>query len=239
MNEPLPHIPTEVYLDFLGRSIEIHWNYHAILMFSIWMVLVPFCVIAIRFFKPRPAKYGLTRKVAIRHAEWWWFSVHKIGLVIAVGLSLAGLAVAMVASGGFSGSVHATFGMTTIVLGCLQVISALFRGTHGGKYYNNADPEDPATWHGDHFDYTLRRRLFESYHKTSGYLTGIFAVGAVASGLMQYPMPVLAVLAALTPLFFVVLWIIFEFQGRHYDGYKAVYGPDPEFPRTKASRDLY
>jgi len=160
-------------------------------------------------------------------------------LVFAVGLSLAGLAVAMVASGGFSGSVHATFGMTTIVLGCLQVISALFRGTHGGKYYNNADPEDPATWHGDHFDYTLRRRLFESYHKTSGYLTGIFAVGAVASGLMQYPMPVLAVLAALTPLFFVVLWIIFEFQGRHYDGYKAVYGPDPEFPRTKASRDLY
>lgn len=27
MNEPVPHIPTEVYLGFLGRTIEIHWNY--------------------------------------------------------------------------------------------------------------------------------------------------------------------------------------------------------------------
>jgi len=238
MNEGQTHIPTEVYLDFLGRTIEIHWNYHAILMFSIWFVMVPICIITIRFFKPRPSEFGITTKIKLTNIRWWWFNVHKYGLFLAIGLSLAGVAVALVVSRGFSGSVHSIFGITTITLGCLQVITALFRGTHGGRYYNNADPDDPATWHGDHFDMTLRRRLFEAYHKNAGYLAGFFAIGAVASGLMQYHMPVLTGIALVMALAVFSAWIVFEFKGMKYDGYRAVFGINPEHPHNKARKDL-
>jgi hypothetical protein len=37
----------EVYLDLLGRTITVHWNYHAILMVAVWFVLVPICIITI------------------------------------------------------------------------------------------------------------------------------------------------------------------------------------------------
>lgn len=238
MNEGQSHIPTEVYLDFLGRTIEIHWNYHAILMFSIWFVMVPICIITIRFFKPRPSEFGITTKIKLTNIRWWWFNVHKYGLFLAIGLSLAGLAVALVVSGGFSGSVHSIFGITAITLGCLQVITALFRGTHGGRYYNNADPDDPSTWHGDHFDMTLRRRLFEAYHKNAGYLAGFFATGAVASGLMQYHMPVLTGIALVMALVLFAAWAVFEFKGMKYDGYRAVFGLNPEHPHNKARKDL-
>lgn len=41
MNVTQTHVPTEVHLDFLGRTVQIQWDYHAILMFVIWVVLVP------------------------------------------------------------------------------------------------------------------------------------------------------------------------------------------------------
>ena len=54
INQVEVHIPTEVHLDFLGQTIQIHWGYHALLMVGIWLVLVPICIITIRFGKPRP-----------------------------------------------------------------------------------------------------------------------------------------------------------------------------------------
>lgn len=238
MNEPQSHIPTEVYLDFLGQTIQIHWNYHAMLMVGIWFVLVPICIITIRYFKPRPSEFGIRTRIALTNIRWWWFNAHKYGLFLAIGLSLVGLAIALVVSKGFSGSVHSWFGLMTILMGCLQVVSALLRGTHGGRYYYTADPEDPATWHGDHFSMTPRRRMFEAYHKTSGYFTGFFAIGAAASGLMQFPIPWLAVSAILAVFVILAACIVFEHRGMKYDGYRAVFGINPEHPFNKARKDL-
>ena len=233
MSEKASHIPKEVYIDFLGRTIEIHWDYHAFLMAGIWMIMVPLCITVIRYGKPRPTEFGVRRRVSIRHVEWWWFNVHKYGLYAAVILSLGGLAVAITVSKGFSGSIHATLGMATIVAGCLQVVSGLFRGTHGGKYYHSADPNDPATWRGDHYSRTFRRRLFEAYHKTTGYFTLLFAVGAVGSGLMQYPMPIFAMVLMAVPIVFLGAWVWLEFIERRYDGYRAVHGYGLEHPYNK------
>jgi len=238
MGEAQSHIPTEVYLDFLGRTVEIHWSYHAVLMFGIWFVLVPLSIISIRYFKPKPSQRGITDKIKLTNISWWWFNVHQYVLYLAIGLSLAGLAVALTVSRGISGSVHSLFGIMTIVLGCLQVGSALLRGTHGGKYYYISDPDDPSTWHGDHFDMTPRRRRFESYHKTAGYFAGFFAVGAVASGLMQYPMPVLTVVMLAYVLVVFVLCIILEHKGLRYDTYRSVFGNDPDHPHNKSRKDL-
>ncbi len=233
MREPMEHIPREVYLGFLGRTIEIHWNYHALLMVGIWLIFVPLCITIIRYGKPRPTEFGLRRKVSFWHPEWWWFSVHKYGLYGAVLLSIAGVAVALVVSKGFSGSVHSIFGLLTVLLACIQVIAGMLRGTHGGKYYNKADLDDPSTWHGDHYSRTTRRRIFEAFHKTNGYFVLYCALGAIGSGLMQYPMPVLAKLVFLSPFLFLTAWVVLEFLERRYDGYRAVHGYGMEHPYNK------
>lgn len=149
-----------------------------------------------------------------------------------------GAVVALTVSRGFSGSVHSMFGLAAVILGCLQIVSAWLRGTHGGRYYLNADPDDPATWHGDHFDMPTRRRVFEAYHKTAGYFAGFFAVGAVASGLMQYPMPVLAGIILFTALVVLVLCVGFELKGLRYDGYRAAFGNNLDHLHNKARKDL-
>ena len=233
MFEKMPHIKEEVYIGILDRTIEVHWNYHAVLMVTIWLVLVPLFITIIRYGKPRPTEQGLRRQVHIRHIEWWWFSTHKYGLTLAVFLSLAGVAVALVVSGGFSGSVHAILGSTTVILGVIQLLAGMLRGTPGGKYYNKADPEDPSTHHGDHYSRTTRRRFFEAYHKTAGYFTLFCAVGAIGSGLMQYPMPVLAKIVFIIPFLFLAFWIVMEFFERRYDGYRAVHGYGMEHPYNK------
>ncbi len=227
------HIPHEVYFAFLDRTIEIHWNYHALLMSAIWVFLVPLCITIIRYGKPRPTEHGVRSKVSFWNKEWWWFSIHKYGLYTAVLLSLAGLFVALVVSQGFSGSVHSILGLLTIVMGCLQAVSGMLRGTHGGKFYYTAQPDDPQSWQGDHYSRTTRRRIFEAYHKTSGYFAVLFAIGAVGSGLMQYPMPVLAGILLGLPFAFLGVWVVLEYQERRYDGYRAVHGFGLEHPYNK------
>jgi hypothetical protein len=238
MNEIQTHIPTETYLDFLGQTIQIHWDYHAIFMVSIWFVLVPLCIVTIRFGKPKPTLNGIREEVRLTNLVWWWFSVHKFGLMLAVGLSLIGAAVALAVSHGFSGSLHSIFGLTTITLGCLQVVSGWFRGKHGGRNYFKAVPDDPSTWRGDHYDMTPRRRKFEAYHKTAGYFVFFFATGAVTSGLMQYRMPALAGVIVTITLVVLVVSIVLEYKGFRYDGYRAAHGYNLEHPFNKEREHL-
>lgn len=233
MNPVQHHIPTEVYLDFLGTTIPIHWNYHAILMVAVWFVVVPICILVIRFGKPRPTETGLHRKVSIRNIEWWWFSVHKYGLIVAVTFALAGAILAVTVSGGFSGSLHSIFGIGTIVLGCLQIMGGWLRGKHGGRNYYTARPDDPATWFGDHYNMTTRRRVFEAYHKTAGYFVFFFASGAVTTGLMQYPIPWLAEFIIAMVLVAFGLAIVLEYKGYRYDGYRAAHGYTMDAPFNK------
>ncbi len=228
-----PHIPTEFYVGFLGRTILVHWNYHALLMVAVWFVLVPICILVIRFGKPKPTLTGIRVKVSIRNPEWWWFSVHKYGLMFSIGLALAGALVAVTASGGFSGSLHSIFGLTTVTLGCLQIMGGWLRGKHGGKNYYTAMPDDPATWFGDHYNMTTRRRTFEAYHKTAGYFVYFFAAGAIASGLMQYPIPGLAEFIIAMVLLVFVASIVLEYKGYRYDGYRAAHGYTMDAPFNK------
>jgi hypothetical protein len=233
MNFAQPHIATEYHIALLDLTIPVHWNYHAFLMVAIWFVAVPICIIVIRFGKPRPTLTGLHRKVSIWHAEWWWFSVHKYGLIFAITMALAGAVVAVVVSGGYSGTLHSFFGVMTIVLGCLQIMGGWLRGNHGGKNYFTAKPDDPKTWFGDHYNMTPRRRKFEAYHKTAGYFVYFFASGAVLTGVIQYPIPWLAEFVIAMVLIAFVISIVLEYKGYRYDGYRAAHGYTMDAPFNK------
>lgn len=232
------NIPEEVYLEFLGRTVEIHWNYHAILMVTVWFVLVPIGIMSLRYFKPKPTKTGITAYRTIWRPEWIWFHIHQWGLNVAIFLSLAGMLVALVVSQGVSGSLHSIFGLATIGLGVLQGISAFFRGSHGGRYYEIADPENPKTWEGDHFSMTPRRRRMESFHKTAGFFTMLCAAAAVGSGLMQYPMPILTTVLVVVSVLLLGLAVWREHLGKRYDTYRAVFGNDPTHPYNKEREEL-
>lgn len=223
-------IPTEGRIPLLDITIPIHWDNHAILMFAIWFVLVPVAVILLRFGKIRPTPYGIPRGTP----KWAWpefpWSFHKYALYTAITLALAGAGFAMMLSGGFSGTLHAWFGLATILLGLGQAISAWFRGSHGGRKAPASDPEDRTTWDGDHFDMAPQRWWFEAYHKTSGYFALFSAGGAVATGLSQFWMPGIAIAFGGTVLAGLVASILLQGRGHNHDTYSSVYGYHPENP---------
>ncbi len=238
MHQIAPYVPKEVYLGFLGRTIEIHWDFHAYLMVFVWIFMVPLCILAIRFGKPRPTATGLHRKVAWYNPEWWWFTVHKYGLALAMTLSFAGGVVAVTVSKGFSGTVHSVFGILAVTLGVIQVLAGAVRGKHGGKNYYTAKPDDPATWFGDHYNMTTRRRIFEAYHKNAGYIAGWCALGAVGTGLMQYPMPWMLGIILFLLAVVAITAIVCDYIGIRYDGYRAAHGVDPEAPFNKERAEI-
>ncbi|MCP4383735.1 MAG: hypothetical protein GY798_20360 [Hyphomicrobiales bacterium] len=217
-------------MPFTSIIIDAHWNYHAMLMFFIWFMLMPLAIMSMRYLKPKPGPdYGIPA------ASTYFFSrMHIWGSYTAVCLTIAGAFVAILTVGGFSRSLHSYFGIGTLVFGCLQVVAAWFRGSHGGKYGHGADPDDPRTWHADHFDMTPKRQRFEAYHTTAGYFTLVMAAGAILTGLIQYWMP--NIMTAAVIIFFgcAVLAIIAEYRGMRYDTYRSVYGTHPDLPFNKA-----
>ena len=223
-------IPTEGHIPLLDITIPIHWENHALLMFGLWFVLVPFSVMLLRFGKIRPRIYGIPRGTP----KWAWpefpWSLHKHLLYAVIALALAGTGFAMLLSGGFSGTLHAWFGIATVLLGLLQGTSAWLRGSHGGRKDPGADPENRETWGGDHFDMKPRRWWFEAYHKTAGYFALFCAGGAVATGLSQFWITPIAIAFAGIVFAGLVLAVLLQGLGLKHDTYQSVYGMHPDHP---------
>ncbi len=85
---------------------------------------------------------------------------------------------------------------------------------------------------------TRRRRWFEAYHKTTGYFTIVVALGAVATGLQQFWMPVIAIFLGLVFVCLLALTVWLEGKGYRQDTYRSVYGNDAENPFNKAREGL-
>ncbi|AKS47761.1 hypothetical protein SAMN05444287_2582 [Octadecabacter temperatus] len=67
-----------------------------------------------------------------------------------------------------------------------------------------------------------------------GFFTMFLALGAVGSGLMLFHIPIL------TSLLFALLmiWVIYEYKGRRYDGYRVAHGYGLEHPHNKNREHL-
>lgn len=196
--------------------------WHGRLMVLAWSVLLPLGILVARFFKITPRQNWPDQ---LDNKLWWrsHLTLQYTGGVVML------LAVALIwQSAGLSGlSLHTSLGWIVVASTLSQLLSGLLRGTKGGPTAPAAD----GSLHGDHYDMTSRRKMFEALHKFIGYLALLLSVAAVATGfwLVNAPrwMPLLwgcwcVVLA--------IAWIVLQRHGRAIDTYQAIWGPDLKHP---------
>ena len=203
---------------------------HAGLMMVAWLVLLPAGAVVARFCKVT-ARQDWPR--VVDNQLWWW--LHRILQYAGVACALAGLVVAWHAAGGLDAGVpHVQAGLAVLVLAILQIVSTWFRGNKGGPTEIGADPQVPATWRGDHYDMTSRRRAFETWHKSAGWLSIVAAPVVVTLGLGLYGWPqaycgialLLVLLQAMA-----IAWLLRT--SRRIGTYQAIWGPDPVHPGNR------
>lgn len=197
--------------------------WHGAAMALAWLVLLPAGALVARFFKVRPRQaypYHLDDQV--------WWNLHRA--VQVAGAALVALA-AWWAWDALDGEIvwplaHVQFGVVAISLLLVQLLSPFFRGTKGGPTDHRADPYDPATWRGDHFDMTVRRRVFEFLHKKMGYIAMAVAACAAWTGIELAGLEdwwKAGIVAS--ALLFAGLFLWFTFKGRRVDTWQAIWGP--------------
>jgi hypothetical protein len=185
---------------------------HAGLMLTAWCLLVPSGVLIARYFK-------VTRQqdFPAELDNYFWWNWHRGLQYLGVALSTAGYG-AMVAINGFGfQTLHSKIGIVIVMLGWCQVISAWVRGSKGG-------PTD-TQMRGDHFDMTPRRRVFEIFHKSAGWIAVLGAVAAAETGIGLGGLSVYwhAGLVALA-LGYLATARYFHVQKRHVPTYVAIWG---------------
>lgn len=197
--------------------------WHARVMVLGWGILAPLAVLMARYFKVLPGQdwpRHLDSKV-------WWRS-HWIGQSLVIILALGALALILVSPQNTGQAVyHRLFGYAVLGLGFCQILSGLLRGSKGGPTSRAPD----GSLRGDHYDMTLHRRIFETYHKVFGYLILLFVVASIASGLWVANAPIwmwLTIAGWFAALLLAAA--ILERGGRAVNTYQAIWGPDPVHP---------
>lgn len=197
--------------------------WHGGLMVLAWFVLLPGGALIARFFKVLP---GQDFPAVLDSRAWW--RAHLLLQYAGSAVAAAALWIAWDALDGVWdwSEPHVLIGTAVMALCALQVGSGLLRGTKGGPTDTHADPADPTTWRGDHYDMTLRRRLFEGWHKRAGYAAFLLALPAAWLGLQLVGAPpwtgllLLAQAAA-----FVAVFAVLTRRGRRTDTWTAIWGP--------------
>jgi len=214
---------------------EILLASHAIIMAATWGVMVPVSLVITRFFKVMP---GQNYPQEINNS--FWMRTHRVMSTTVIFVATAGAGLAVWALGGISlASTHAQWGFAVVVLGWLQLFIALQRGTHGGPWglsrnVENILPRDQ--WFGDHYNMTLRRRIFEVVHIWTGYPTAIAGLVAVALGIDGYGLawPWQVAYGAWVLAILLAYWK-FTRDRRRVPTYQSIWGLAPEHP---GNRDL-
>jgi len=215
------------------------WAWHGRLMVLAGAVLFPIGVMLARYYK------------VTRRQRWpeeldnrFWWNGHRLTQYLGIGLmtGAAGIIWTTCPDGDSSGwscsadriTRHELAGLAALAAGWLQVVLGLARGSKGGPTDRHADPDDPDTWRGDHYDMTPRRIRFEWTHKLLGYLALVLALIAIVTGLVHADAPRWMFLALAVWWTGLLAWAVrMQRQGRNIDTYQAIWGPDPGHPGAK------
>ncbi|MGI9522310.1 MAG: cytochrome b561 domain-containing protein [Hyphomicrobiaceae bacterium] len=211
-----------------AHDVNFYQAWHGRLMVLAWAILFPVGVLAARFFKVLPRQDWPTQL----DNPLWWHTHRATQYLGGVAVLAAMLLLAIAPKGAEVTPTHTQLGWTVIVICVVQFISAWLRGTKGGP----TAPAPDGSLSGDHFDMTVRRRLFEYVHKILGYIVIVIAFGATVSGLWSAN-------AAVWMWCLIVLWwvaisfifIVLQTQRGAFDTYQAIWGPDQELPGNRAT----
>ena len=213
--------------------------WHGRLMVLAWGVAVPIALLLARYFKVT-ARQDWPREL---DNPFWWHG-HRLlnygaGLLMVAGAGLLLLSDGRAAVGGIpdiaanrSHAVHRLVGWVVIGLASLQILGAHLRGSKGGPTAPRlATDGSLIDLHGDHFDMTPRRILFERLHKALGYLLLLLASTALLLGLNAADAPRWMVLGlAAWWVALVTVAYVLQVRWRCIDTYQAIWGPDPTLP---------
>ncbi len=202
---------------------------HGALMVTAWGLLIPAGGVVARYYKVMP---GQDFPRVFDNLAWWrWHRALQYG-----GIGVASLAAVLMfgVTQGRVSTLHGWCGLATMGLGWLQVLSGWLRGSRGGPTGRGADPDDPATWRGDHYDMTPRRRAFERWHKPAGWaavaLAGVTVLlGAALAGSPGWLLALIGTLQAAAT----VGLVDGALRGRWVSTYAALWGPDPRHPGNR------
>ena len=204
-------------------------SWHGRLMVMAWGFAVPGAILLARFFKVT-ARQDWPRRL---DDKAWWHG-HR-ALNYAAVLS-TGVAVGLVwnGTGAPDGlrTLHGLMGWTIVLASGVQLVGGHLRGTKGGPTApRRAQDGTVRDWHGDHYDMTPRRILFERIHKAVGYLALVVASATVLVGLRLADAPRWMWLGLAGWWLLLGAWAaLLQSQGRCIDTYQAIWGPDPGLP---------
>ena len=197
--------------------------WHGGLMLLAWMALLPGGALIARFYKVLPRQDF----PAVVDSRAWW----RAHLTLQYGGSVVAAAAFWIAYDAAGRVIdwsnpHAALGSAVLAICALQVASGLLRGSKGGPTDKRADPADPSTWRGDHYDMTLRRRAFERWHKHAGYIAFVLALPTawLGLGLVDAPAAMTAVPLVAAGVF-IAAFATLTRRRRRVDTWVAIWGP--------------
>jgi L-asparagine transporter-like permease len=205
------------------HEIDFYVMWHSRLMMLAWGILIPLGVIICRFCKVTPKQDWPTK---LDNQVWW--HCHLTMQISAFILTIVALLIV------FQYSQHTTYthihqplGWAIIILVISQIIAGLLRGSKGGPTH----PAPDGSWHGDHFDMSRRRVLFEYFHKTVGYILIYLSIASILSGMWHLNAPRwMWLVYTLWLVLLIAIYILLQKKGLAKDTYQAIWGPDPSLP---------
>jgi hypothetical protein len=203
--------------------------WHGRLMVLAWMILLPLGVVVARYYKVTPAQ----RWPQELDNKAWWHAHVALQTVGLISLSFAVLIMwRHTGSMLLDGSLHARLGWILVLLGWLQLVGGILRGSKGGpQVTSGSGPPWPRIERGDHYDMTRRRVVFEWLHKVGGYIAIPLSLIVTGLGLDHAAAP--AWMWCVIALWWTILLcyaIRLQRAGRCLDTYQAIWGPDPQHP---------
>ncbi len=198
-------------------------SWHARFMVVAWAFLIPVGILSARFFKIWP---GQQWPQTLDNKNWW--HLHRTLQYIAVALMAVALVFVLRAPRDHVlPGPHLWLGWTILALTASQVIGTILRGTKGGPTELNRD----GSFKGDHYDMSLRRRMFETFHKVTGYTALFLSVGTILSGLWQSNAPRwMWIVLGLWWLMVALAYSVLQSRGMAISTYHAIWGPDETLP---------
>ena len=239
------------------HHISTATSLHGRLMVLAWGILVPVGIVLSRFYKVTP---GQDWPRVLNNP--FWFFTHRAVEYGAGALMLAAVVLIVLDDPGRAPwrSFHAAAGWTLVILGLAQLLGSHLRGITGGPSHPVTgaplrmwkwrdveamggpsepfprNPRLPAQWHGDHFNLTRQRAIFEYVHKVLGYLLLVFSVVTLVSGLLDADaLNWMWITLALWWLGCTGVFVVLQRQGRCIDCYQAIWGLDENLPGNRAT----